>query len=136
MIRKMLKKWGGVLSSAAVALLIALPVSRLRGFAWGQAAAFNCRYLSDGFFVAGLLMTGLGALIWISTTGFFDIMSYGVRSLTVLFSSLKHPRDHKTYYDYKLERDAKRGKPRFSILLVGLASVALSALFLALYYNL
>lgn len=136
MAKKILKKWGGVLGSAAADLLIALPVSGLRGFEWGNAAALNCRYLSDGFFVAGLLMTGLGALIWISTTGFFDIMSYGVRSLTVLFSSLKNPRDHKSYYDYKVERDAKRGKPRFSLLLVGLASVALSALFLALYYNL
>ncbi len=134
--KERMKKWRGVLVCAAVALLIALPVSHLRGFEWGLASALNCRYLSDGFFVAGLLLTGLGALIWISTTGFFDIMSYGVHSLTVLFSSLKRPKDHETYYDYKVARDAKRGKPRFVILFVGLGCIALSVLFLALYYHL
>ena len=130
------KKWVGVLITLAVALAIALPVSVWRGFAWGQPVPLNCRYLSDGFFVSGMLLTGLGALIWISTTGFFDMMSYAMHSLTVLFSTLKKPKDHESFYDYKTARDAKRGKPRFGILFAGVGCILISLLFLALYYNL
>ena len=85
------KKWIGAAVTLAVALAIALAVSVWRGFAWENALALNCRYLSDGFFVSGMLLAGLGALIWISPTGFFAMMSYGVHSLTVLFSTLKKP---------------------------------------------
>ena len=130
------KKWIGYAVTLIVALAIALPLAVYRGFVWENAIALNCRYLSDGFFVAGMMLTGLGALIWISTTGFFDMLSYGAHSLTVLFSTLKKPQDHETFYDYKTARDAKRGKPRFSILFVGIGSVLASLLFLALYYNL
>lgn len=130
------KKWIGVAVTLAVALAIALAVSVWRGFAWENALALNCRYLSDGFFVSGMLLAGLGALIWISTTGFFDMLSYGVHSLTVLFSTLKKPKDHETFYDYKTARAAKRGRPRMGILFAGIGCILISLLFLALYYNL
>ena len=130
------KKWIGAAVTLAVALAIALAVSVWRGFAWENALALNCRYLSDGFFVSGMLLAGLGALIWISTTGFFDMLSYGVHSLTVLFSTLKKPKDHETFYDYKTARAAKRGRPRMGILFAGIGCILISLLFLALYYNL
>ena len=120
----------------AVALAIALAVAVWRGLARGNAFSLNCRYLSDGFFVSGMMLTGLGALIWISTTGFFDMLSYGVHSLTVLFSTLKKPQDHASFYDYKTARDAKRGKPRFGILFAGVGCILVSLLFLTLYYHL
>lgn len=116
------------------ALVVSLVVARYRGFAMEQPFKLNARYLSDGFFVVGFMLTGMGALIWISTTGFFDIMGYGVRSLIVLFSSLKRIHEHPTYYDYKMEREARRGKPNFVMLFTGIGYLALSAIFLALYY--
>lgn len=130
------KKWIGTVVTLIVALAIALPLAVYRGFAWENTLALNCRYLSDGFFVAGMMLAGLGTLMWISTTGFFDMLSYGVHSLTVLFSTLKKPQDHETFYDYKTMRDAKRGKPRFGILFVGLGCILVSLLCLALYYHL
>lgn len=119
-----------------IALMTAYGVAEARGFAWQQAANLQARYLSDGFFAAGLILTGLGALVWISTTGFFDIFGYGFKSLLVLFSALRRPEEHQHYYDYKQEKDAKRGKPLYFLLLVGLIFVAISVIFLALYYNL
>ena len=41
--------------------------------------------MSDGFFVTGFLNFGFGALIWISTTGFFDIFGYSAKSILNFF---------------------------------------------------
>lgn len=131
--KKNLKPYG---ITALIALVIAVAVARGQGLTWPQAAPLMCRYLSDGFFVSGLLITGLGGLVWVSTTGFFDIFSYGFKSLLVLFSPLRKPHEHEKFYEYKLAKDAKRGKPLYFLLIVGLACLAISVLCLILYYNL
>lgn len=131
--RKKLLKY---MVTAVVALAIALPVAVQRGLEWPQEAYLSARYLSDGFFVAGLIIGGIGLLVWISTTGFFDMFSYGFHSLLVLFSSLRKPKDHEHFYDYKVARDAKRGKPKYYLVIVGAVCVVLSLACLALYYKL
>lgn len=129
--RKWVKRAVLTVVTAACAVLAA----RLRGLDSSNSFALNARYLSDGCFVVGLIAVGLGALVWISTTGFFDMMAYGMQSLLVLFSSLKSPKEHPSFYDYKQSREAKRGKPRFGLLLTGAAYILASLLFLALYYR-
>ncbi len=132
------KKWGKALSHtvhALAELALAFAVARLRGLDFSKSVQLNARYLSDGFFVVGLLATGLGLLIWVSTTGFFDILGYGVKSLLVLFTSLKKPRDHISFYDYKQIRNENRGKPRHALLLSGAACILLSLACLAVYYR-
>ena len=122
----------------AVALMIAIPVAVGQGFAFGGDAALNCRWLSDGFFVSAVIFIGMGGLFWISATGFFDIFSYGFKSLFVLFSPLKKAREFPHYYEYKCEKDAKReGKPvTYSVLLTGVVLLVISLVCLALYYKL
>lgn len=122
--------------TAAVALAIAAAVAVHQGLAWPQSPALTCRFLSDGFFVSGVLLTGLGGLVWVSSTGFFDIFSYAFKSLLVLFSPMKKPHEHEKFYEYKLAKEAKRSKPLYFLLVVGLACVALSLVCLMLYYNL
>ena len=132
------KKWGKVLSHAIrtlAELALVFAVARLRGLDFSKSVQLNARYLSDGFFVVGLLATGLGLLIWVSTTGFFDILGYGVKSLLVLFTSLKKPRDHLSFYDYKQIRNENRGKPHYALLLSGVACILLSLACLAVYYR-
>lgn len=132
------KKWGKALSRAACALAelaLVFAVARLRGLDFSKSVQLNARYLSDGFFVVGLLATGLGLLIWVSTTGFFDIMGYAVKSVVVLFSSLKKPKDHLSFYDYKQIKNENRGKPRHALLLSGVACILLSLVCLAVYYR-
>ena len=121
-----------------IALVIALPVAMHQGFSMDGDAALNCRWLSDGFFVSAVIFVGLGGLFWVSTTGFFDIFSYGFKSLFVLFSPLKKVKEFPHYYDYKCEKDAKReGKPiTHTVLVVGLICLAASLICLALYYKL
>lgn len=132
------KKWGKALSHAAYALAepaLAFAVARLRGLDFSKSVQLNARYLSDGFFVIGLLATGLGLLIWVSTTGFFDIMGYAVKSVVVLFSSLKKPKDHISFYDYKQIKNENRGKPLHALLLSGVACILLSLVCLVVYYR-
>lgn len=130
------------LISAAVQLVIAagiaLAVAVKQGFALQRELFLNCRFLSDGFFVSTVIFLGFGLLLWVSATGFFDIFSYGFKSLLVLFSPLKKASEHQKYYEYKCEKDAKReGKPvAFTVLWVGLICLALSLLALFLYYQL
>lgn len=121
-----------------IALVIAIPVAIGQGFSLSGEAALNCRWLSDGFFVSAVIFVGLGGLFWVSTTGFFDIFSYGFKSLFVLFSPLKKVKEFPHYYDYKCEKDAKReGKPiTHTVLVVGLICLAVSLVCLAMYYKL
>ena len=122
--------------SFAVGLVISIPVAFLRGLGTAPDAAFTCRYLSDGLFVAGMLLTGFGMLVWISTTGFFDMFSYAGHSLLVLFTSLRNPKEHESFYDYKLKKEEKRGQSKPYILLVGIGYILAALVCLFLYYNL
>lgn len=88
--------------------------------------------LSDGCFVAGLLLAGMGALLWISTTGFFDIFGYAMKSLLVLFSPLRAPEKHQKFLDYKAEREEKRRPVGKETLAVGAGFLVLAAVLLVL----
>ena len=131
-------KWLGwallALAEAAAAFMIA----RNQGLSAANPLSLNARWLSDGCFVVGLMMTGVGVLTWIATTGFFDMLSYGVqygvRALVGLFGGNRKP-DSKNFYEYKLKKDEKRGKPVYVILISGVAFILLSVAFLAVYYN-
>ena len=127
-----------MLIQLGIAAAIAGSVALSQGFSLAAEAYLNFRYLSDGFFVAAILFVGMGGLLWISTTGFFDIFSYAFKSLFVLFSPLKKAKEFPHYYDYKCEKDAKReGKPiTHTVLVVGLICLAVSLVCLALYYKL
>ena len=133
--KKGLKWWGIVWLRIAVGVVLSLLIARTRGLSLQHPFALNARYLSDGFFVVGMVMTGIGTLMWVSTTGFFDMMSYGVRSLLVLFSPLKKPSEHQSFYDYKVARDEKRGKVRYGLLLTGIGHILMSLLLLGIYYS-
>ena len=60
------------------------------------------------------------------------IISYGFRNLLVLFAPGKHKHQH--YYDYKMAKEANRGKATHAPLLVGLAFILLAGVCLIFYY--
>ena len=133
------KKWisWGILAATEAAFVVM--TARYQGLGAEQSLSMNARFLSDGCFVVGLLMTGIGALTWVATTGFFDMLSYGViygvRAFIGLFGSSRKPNDQ-TFYDYKVAKDEKRGAAQYSVLVNGLMLIALSVVFLMMYYNL
>ncbi len=122
--------------TALVGAVIAFPIALYRGFSFANAARLNAWYLSDGFFVAGIMVGGVGALLWIATTGFFDMLSYGFSSLLVLFTPLRKPEEHRGFYEYKARRDERRGKVPYFVLQTGIGYCLLSAICYALYSGL
>lgn len=120
----------------AIASAIAVMIAIYQGL--GAEMYWNMRCLSDGFFFSAVLFVGFGLLIWISGTGFFDIFSYGFKSLLMLFSPLKRAKEHPHYYEYKCEKAAKReGKvSMLSTLVTGVIALVASLILLALYYHL
>ena len=60
----MKRKWARSLIQYGAALGVGLCISALtawhQGFAWAQPLALNARYLSDGCFVAAVLLVGTG----------------------------------------------------------------------------
>jgi len=132
------KKWVKTVALLLCEAAAAVFIAYTQGFGADLDLHMNARYLSDGCFVTGMLAVGLGALIWISTTGFFDIMSYGVvyglRAFIGLFGANRKP-NGKDFYTYKLEKDEKRGKPRYVLLITGIAFIAVSAFLLFVYYG-
>ena len=70
--------------------------------------AWTVRCWSDALFIPAVLWLGMGGMMWVATTDFFDIFRYGFSSLLVLFTPFKNPKDHKKFYEYKLERAEKR----------------------------
>lgn len=128
--KKNLLKYG---IPALIGAAITIAVAMGQGLG-GVGSAWSLRALSDGCFVTTVLMGGMGALVWVSTTGFFDIFTYAGKSLLVLFSPMKQPEKLKKFYEYKADKDEKRKKADFTLLIVGAAYLLLSFAFLGGYY--
>ena len=88
--------------------------------------------MCDALFVPGALLTCVGLLTFTAREGVLDIISYGFRNLLVLFAPGKHKHQH--YYDYKMAKEANRGKGTHAPLLVGLAFILLAGVCLIFYY--
>ncbi len=116
--------WLRRLLPAFFGLVIVFLVARARRAAGLPPAA--C--LSDGFFVAGLPETGLGLLLAIAGTGFFDIFSYGAHSLLVLFTPFRRPEDLPDYVTWQILRSRRRQKTGCALLVTGIVFLLLSAL--------
>ena len=69
----------------------------------------NYAALSDGFFVTGIVIGGIGLLMLISKTGFFDMISYGLQGLLHLIPGMRIHRQE-SFYDYKMAREERRGQ--------------------------
>ncbi len=107
--------------AADIALAVAVAVYRYNTPPAGLESIPVLWAVSDALFVVGFLNLGIGALIWISTTGFFDILAYGLKSVIYLFTPIKKDVSKGGYYEYKMEKKEKRKKVPFETLWIGLA---------------
>ena len=122
-----------------VALIVWITVSR-HGKILGDVTISTVHALSDGFFVVGLLNLGFGFLMWVSTTGFFDIFGYSAKAILNFFiprSMLERMgRTDKTgdFYEYKVKKAEKRKNSLVPIetFWFGLAMILISLIFMFL----
>ncbi len=71
--------------------------------------------LSDAFFVAGVVITSAGLLVFSSNEGTFDMIAYGMSSFLDMFRK-QSKKKYETFYDYRASRQEK--KMGFSFLLL------------------
>ena len=86
----------------------------------------------DAFFVSGVFLTCGGLIVVTSNGGVFDMLGYAVSLLWYTFKSSKVERKYKTFYDYREARKDRKRSVSY-VLIVGLAMLAISVVFLILY---
>lgn len=108
---------------AALGLALSVGVMYYRGLFEAQSGADKIMIISDGFTVTALLFLSMGILVWISTTGFFDIFGYAFRKgAHALIPGLGAGDKLTGFYEYKLKKQEEREtkeKGEKSMLLVG-----------------
>lgn len=87
------------------------------------------RFLSDAFFVPGALILCVGIMIFVSSKGSLDALTY---SLQFLQRELFLRKKMETFADYKVRKAEKKTPYRF-LLLVGLVYFLLGLLFTLIY---
>ena len=118
-------------------LILAGAVMWLRGVFSAQNAAAAVMAVSDGFAVAGLLYLTMGSLMWVSTTGVFDIFAYALKKGAHALIPGMVDDSAANYYEFKMDKNEKRKKfTQHSALLIGAVFVVISLILSAVWYKL
>ena len=90
--------------------------------------------MSDACFVPGVLLGGIGLIIFASNGGAFDMLAYAVIRFFDLFKRDPRNKKYKDFYEY---REAKKEKKRGMafMLIVGAVFILLAVIFLIVYYK-
>ncbi len=97
-----------------------------------QTAMVNIFHiLCDCFFVVGVVVTGIGALVFVSNEGVFDGISYGLRAFANIFRKEVN-RNMESYYDYRTRRSENKFDFVF-LLICGLIFLAIAVAMLMFY---
>ncbi|MGN0818597.1 MAG: DUF3899 domain-containing protein [Candidatus Coproplasma sp.] len=119
--------------TAAIGLAVALIIMFTHNVTGQESVKPVLTILSDAFFVPGVILAGVGLLVWVSAGGVFDMLAYGAIMFFDLFRKDLSNRKYKDFYEY---RQAKKEKNRdFGfLLLVGLVFIAVSIVFIIVLY--
>ena len=130
-VRSLLIKYG---CCAVFVGLMAWGIVSTRDFSEGGLETFY-RYWSDAFFIPGILLILSGLLMFVANEGSFDAVGYLMRS--VLRKLLPGDRfGHETYAEYVEHKREKKITGYGFLFIAGAVSVAVSTVFLVLYYQL
>lgn len=92
------------------------------------------RLLTDAFSIPGIIFIMVGCLVFVSTDGFFDMITFGLakaKSMLIPFSK----KSDETFYDYK-QRKAKNRLSGYSFLFFsGLAYLIVAGIFMILFFK-
>ena len=126
-----IKKYG---IAFAVMVIITIGVLSIREF--GAAGSMQEKYLdlADAFTIPGVVMIMSGLLVWVTSQGGFDMISYGIlRAKDSLIPGSKHSGEQ--FYDYKVRQDKKRPKGYSFMFISGGIYLIPAIIFNILYYT-
>ena len=123
-------------ATLVIGLLLSFAAMWIRGLFDAESVDEIVMAISDGFTVAGLLYLCLGALMWVSTTGFFDIFGYAFKKAAhALFPGMVD-NTSANYYDYKVGKLGKRkGFSQHSALVIGAGFIVISFILTMVWYS-
>ena len=123
-------------ATLATGLILAFAAMYIRGLFEAKTAEDIVKAIGDGFTVAGLLYFFLGALMWVSTTGFFDIFGYAFKKAAHALVPGMVQEVASNYYDYKVDKLEKRkGFTQHSALVVGIGFIVISVILTMVWYS-
>jgi hypothetical protein len=94
------------------------------------------RTLADAFTIPGVLYIMVGCLVFVSTDGFFDMISYGFKKAgSMLLPFVSRFKSEETFYDYKQRKNENRIKGYSFLFFTGLAFLAVAGIFMLLFFN-
>lgn len=118
------------------AVLLSVFVMDLRGAFEAESTPDRIKAICDGFTVTALFYLCFGALLWVSLTGFFDILSYAAKKGLHVFLPGSFQKETGSYYDYKIEKAKGRNpKTHRSILIIGAVFFVISIGLTLLWYQ-
>ena len=130
--KEFLKKALPYIITGAVGIIIFIIIICTQTIWSAEGAQEIMRILSDAFFVPGVLLAGVGLIIFASNGGAFDMLAYAVIRFFDLFKRDVRNKKYKDFYEY---REAKKGKKRRMgfMLITGIAFIAIAVIFLIVY---
>ena len=122
--------------SAALLLAIAAAIAAWKNLFAAENAEAVFRILSDSFTVPGVVFAGIGGLSFVASKGGYDAFGYTFYNFALhnLFPT-RHPKKYASLYDYKQEKNEKGRRWWPHLLWTGLGGLAVSLLFLILYFT-
>lgn len=124
--------------STAVGLLMVVVYVFSRDYGtrdfWSWSLLNKALVLCDGFTIPGVVFLCVGGLVWASTQGALDGISFALKvGLKSLIPGTK--KEHIRYYDYVQKKRENRPQGYGFLLIVGVAFMAVALLFMAIYYQ-
>jgi hypothetical protein len=124
-----------VLIQLVVGLLIAFFIMRYQGAFVATKTSDIVMAVGDGFTVAAVLYLGVGALMWISTTGFFDVFGFAFKKAARVFIPNFFVDFEGNFYEYKMGKEEKRkGFSQYSTLIIGAIFLVISIILTVVWY--
>ena len=94
------------------------------------------RYLSDAFTIPGVLLIMFGGMVWVSNMGALDGLAFSLRFIAYSLIPGKRAQRSESYGDYVMRKREKQVKGYGFLFISGLISLAISLVFVVLFYSL
>ena len=120
--------------ASAVGLALAFVILCFKNIFSQTDAVKVFQILCDAFFVTGICFACIGVIMLAGNGGAFDMLGY---AFVMLFDALRKDISKRKYKDFYEYRQAKKEKKRnvLYMCVVGGAFIAISVIFLILYYQ-
>lgn len=129
-------KWKKYGVQVIVGLMIVAMLALGRGLGEKESAADAVLVICDSFTIVSFMYLGIGSLLWVSTTGFFDIFGFAFRTAAHMLVPGMVKEGERNFYDYKMAKVAERPqKPLRSTFIVGLIFLVISILLTLVWHQ-